>query len=174
MHEVWNIDSIKLVVWTNGKLRARPPLRTEWTVTRKLITHASLGGITDVKAWVYMAKRRLPPNFYSASDAFDAYKARGLSDTTLNEILDPTAKGPSCGPPKDADEDSQWHKLKWKLARTPQKFPSVFSTTKFVRRALTLRELGGTLDLPREVVKSGLDGQLTEWLAVSHSVQDSK
>ncbi|KAL7577191.1 hypothetical protein ACA910_003526 [Epithemia clementina (nom. ined.)] len=144
MHEVWSIDSVKLVVWTNGKSRAGPPLRTGWEVTRNLITHASLGGITDVKVWLYMAEHQLPPNFYSASDAFDAYKARGLTHTTLKEVLDPTAKGPSCGPPKDADEDAQWHKRKWKLARIPQRFPSVFSPTKFVRRALTPRELGGT------------------------------
>ncbi|KAL7572467.1 hypothetical protein ACA910_000295 [Epithemia clementina (nom. ined.)] len=99
-----------------------------------------------------------------ASDAFATDLPRGVQGTVLKEVIDSTSPGPSCLPPMQSKEDPQWHKLDWEKRHVPMKLPSVFSSTKFVRRALTPRELGGVLDLPREIIKSEDLHTLATWL----------
>ncbi|KAL7561184.1 hypothetical protein ACA910_006827 [Epithemia clementina (nom. ined.)] len=110
-----------------------------------------------------MAERHQPAAWYTANDAFEEYQSGGLKTTVLKEVLDPTVKGQTCPPPRNLEVDAQWRKFDWKQAGLPVKAPSVFSTTKFVQRRLTTKELGRILDFPLEVVK-GNDGVLVRWL----------
>ncbi|KAL7563947.1 hypothetical protein ACA910_017562 [Epithemia clementina (nom. ined.)] len=117
-----------------------------------------------IKTWVYIAERHRPPEEMTATEFFETNEGYRVQSNGLKEILDPTVRGPTCAAPTGSQNDVQWEKIKWELAKVPMRLPSVFSNTKFVWRRLTPKVLGSLLDLPMKIIKGGDDASLQRWI----------
>lgn len=145
-------DHLKLIITTGGTRRNKQP---NWTVTSLVVPHAVVGGVTDhiqsVQAWRPVGQQTADRRYLTAQIPRD-----------LSTIIDTTADG-GCERPKPAHtrvEPPRVQELAPGLfhgfghyplsARPTPQFlvPSVFTKSKWTRRALTLKERLLSLDLP--------------------------
>ncbi|KAL7567715.1 hypothetical protein ACA910_012050 [Epithemia clementina (nom. ined.)] len=170
LHDVWDLESVKAVIWTNGKGRSGPKKSdTPWATVSFRIDHSLLGGMTEIRTWITIAERKADHSEATPmASTMLVQEARGVVGTTVKSILDPTIPGPTCAPPDNDKDDVQWRKLAPRELWERHRLPSVFSLSKFVRQKLSNKEVASALDFPLAIIKARDDGQiLAAWLQSS-------
>ncbi|KAL7567920.1 hypothetical protein ACA910_019633 [Epithemia clementina (nom. ined.)] len=166
-NEVWSLNTVIIVVWANGKGQTGPPKDDGcWATATLGIDHGAVGGVTNLRSWVSVAERKARRGITNPMmTSMLAQAPVGIRGATLKSVVDPTSPGPACPPSIDEWEDLQWRRLDRHELLARHKLPSVFASSKFVRRKLTSKELGSVFDFPMGIVKTiGGDATLKKWL----------
>jgi hypothetical protein len=148
-HGAWSQAEVNILVWFNQGLRRQERLPTGWSLTKKSLSHARAGGITNTRTVVYIAMRLEQTNIRWKQ------KADGFSNT-LRQVIDPTLGGKMCDIPGDEDNNLNTAKglLDWTSRRTTWvAVPTVYSKEKWLVRKLGPQELGHAINLPGDKIE---------------------
>jgi hypothetical protein len=155
-HSVWTHPEVTTVVWFNQGLRGEDKLPRGWTLTKKKLSHARAGGVSNAQAIVYVAMQ------WGARTMQWKQSPDGFANT-LQQVVDPTVGGRMCDPPDETKqgENTAAGLVDWKMRRSCWvTVPTVSSKVKWATRKLTSVELGHVMDLPGDKV----EGMMTERL----------
>jgi hypothetical protein len=181
-HAAWSQAGVKTLVWFNPGLRKNERVPAGWSLTKKVLSHARAGGITNAMTVVYITMRlgQTSLRWKQRADGFP---------NTLHQVVDPTLGGRMCEIPVEKDgaiNSTAKGLLDWKSRRTAWvTVPTVYSKDRWAVRRLAPQELGHAMDLPGnkieginvevldKVLNGSVPGKLMALVAASVEITDS-
>lgn len=148
-------SELKAMVWYRGRSPRAPP--AGWSIQTITLQHSELGGVTNGRHHVRIATR----------DEIGEITPRAPVGTnaTLNQILDPTLSGKPCDgeDSMEGGDNTPSGLLDWSRRHSAVVAPTVYSSSPYVERCLSVRELLSALDAPTEKVKAATGPELSQW-----------
>lgn len=149
---VWTLPGVTTVVWTTQSSRERykfrfpKELKTSWTEHTLMINHITLGGVIDQVQEFKVATQ-------NGSAPIKWIRQLGL-DASLDQILDCKVLGNTAPAPKPGHPSGDKERLQVKQLAATLLVPCVKSSTGWVRRKLTPKELAKAFDVPAWLVQN--------------------
>jgi hypothetical protein len=157
---VWTLPGVTTVVWKTQssrecfKFRLPDDMKQSWTARTLNINHTTLGGVTDQVQNFKVAT-------LNGETPIEWIMQLGL-DASLDQILDCKVLGNTAAEPKPGHPSGDKERLKVKHLAATLLVPCVKSSTGWVRRKLTAKELAKAFDVPAWLVQNLTEEGLSE------------